>query len=57
VTQGQLYLGAIEGTDVAPMLIETGDVLITTRGRPYRMQYPLDVSPAPDAVLSFVEDS
>ena len=57
VTQGQLYLGAIEGTDVAPMLIETGDVLITTRGCPYRMQYPLDVSPAPDAVLTFVEDS
>jgi AraC-like DNA-binding protein len=57
MTHGQLYLGPIEGTDVSPTLIETGDVLVTTHGLPYRMQYPLDVSPALEAPPAFVQDS
>jgi AraC-like DNA-binding protein len=54
---GQLYVGPIEGTDVGPTLIETGDVFITPHGLPYRYQYPLDVSPALEGPPALVEDS
>lgn len=58
MTHGQLYLEPIEGTDVSPTLIERGDVLVvTTHGLPYRMQYPLDVSPALEAPPALVQDS
>ena len=46
-----------EGTDVGPTLIETGDVFITPHGLPYRIQYPLDVSPALEGPPALVEDS
>jgi AraC-like DNA-binding protein len=57
VTHGQLYLGPIEGTDVGPTLVETGDVFITSHGLPYRIQYPLDVPSALETTPRLVEDS
>lgn len=57
ITKGQLYVGPNEGTHACPTLIETGDVLLTTRGLPYRVQYPLDVPAALEASPRLVQDS
>ena len=57
ITHGQLYVGPIEGTDVGPTLLETGDVLVTPHGLPYLIQYPLDVPPTLEVPLVVVQDS
>ncbi len=57
VTHGQLHLDAAEGTDVAPILVETGDMVVMPHGRPYRLLYPLNVSQMLDVGPTLVEDS
>jgi AraC-like DNA-binding protein len=57
VTHGQLYMGEMQGLDVSPMLIETGDLVIVAHARPYRIHYPLDVSPGVEVVPRYIDDS
>jgi len=55
MTHGRMYLDAISGVTDAPLLLETGDVLILPRGSEQRFFYPRDVSPTLEVELSPVD--
>ncbi len=57
VTHGQMYIEAMDGHSFAPLLLETGDVVVLTRGVAYRLLYPFEAPRAPEATLIHVKDS
>ena len=57
VTHGQLYVGEMESLDVAPTLVETGDLVLVAHARPYRIHYPIDVSAELEATPRYIDDS
>src|SRR5215471_10428946 len=55
VTHGQLCLAWVEGTDVQPLTLHAGDVLLLPHGLNYRIQSSLDVSEDLEAPLKLVD--
>jgi AraC-like DNA-binding protein len=63
VTHGQTHVRFLEGSDVTPLpvkagdgvLVRTGEVVVMTGALPFRVEYPLNASPAMDVLPTYVE--
>jgi AraC-like DNA-binding protein len=57
VTHGQMYVAPRDHESFAPVLVETGDLVVMARSFPYRLLYPLDAPQELETTLVHVKDS